>query len=453
MPGEADRHTNFYHGNANRLQEHVEGQLSPSHKKTHQLASQHLRVLFSALAKNPRLNPYEEGELGKDAQAAVDQLNSMNARMKEDNEKQKKEPELGKIRYDDLFGLWRPMFLQPELKASQTTAILDWCRKFGYPAEWAVFDTQPSSTDPGRRGAGDKSGNSIQLWNATGGKRTIAIVPRRTTRSIKPGYTSSGEKIQMIQHLGLYSARFVVEDTEGRVGLRSSAAAGGQPALDGAKMVRTPTTMQKDEEIVQLRKTVRQGGQYGLNWVAVGEWDPTRKALPFIVVGFWHQGTQGSLQEAGLSRAALKKILAPREAERLIAESMTSDPDLSLKEALYLICPDAKPVTPLALPSSNMGYPWFQQLPSAMNAPQALPIQQPPEGSQFNFPPQYQFPFPPQALQAFAQAQQLPYQQLGLQPTGVQAPGSFNAPPQPLFNFPKYSPAMANQVAGPEEEL
>ncbi|KAJ5982304.1 hypothetical protein N7451_012404 [Penicillium sp. IBT 35674x] len=452
MPGEADRHTNFYHGNANRLQEHVEGQLSSSHKRIHQLATQHLRALFSSLARNPRMDPYKAGDLTEDARAAVDQLNSMNATMKAENENKNKDPELGKIRYEDLFGLWRSMFLQPELKASQTTAIIDWCRKFGYPAEWAAFDnTQPSPTDPRHQEASDKSGNSIQLWNATGAKtRTIAIVPRRTTRSINPGYTSSGEKIRMIQHLGLYNARFVVEDTQGRVWLKSSAAAGGQPALDGAKMAGTPSTMQKDEEIFRLRKIVRQGGQYGLNWVAVGEWDSTRKPLPFIVVGFWHQKGQGSLQEAGLSRAALKKILAPREAERLIAESMTSDPDLSLKEALYLICPDAKPLTPLALPSSNMGYPW---LPHAMNSAQTLPIQYYPESSPFNFPTQHQFSFPPQVLQAFGQAQQQPFAHVGLQPTGGQAPGSFGAPPQPLFNFPKYPPGMAPQMVKSEEEI
>jgi hypothetical protein len=207
------------------------------------------------------------------------------------------------------------MFLQPELKASQTTAAIDWCRKFGSPNEWAAFDAPTSAADSQPRDGGNSPGNTIQLWNSTGGKtRTIALVPRKTTRSINPGYTSSGEKIRMVQNLGLFSARFVVEDTQGRVWLRSSAAAGGQPALEGAKTARIPSTLQKDEEIRNLRQRVRSDGQYGLNWVAVGEWDPTKKSLPFIVVGFWHQGVQGSMQEPGLSQAALRKILAPREA-------------------------------------------------------------------------------------------------------------------------------------------
>jgi hypothetical protein len=91
-------------------------------------------------------------------------------------------------------------------------------------------------------------------------------------------------------------------------------------------MTGVPSTVQKDEEIVNLHNKVRAGGQYGLDWVAVGEWEPTKKALPFIVVCLWHQGVTGLLQEAGVSRAALRKILAPREAERLIVESMISDP-------------------------------------------------------------------------------------------------------------------------------
>lgn len=58
--------------------------------------------------------------------------------------------------------------------------------------------------------------------------------------------------------------------------LRSSAAAGGQPALEGAKIAGIPGTLQKDEEIRNLRQRVRSGGQYGLNWVAVGARDLTK---------------------------------------------------------------------------------------------------------------------------------------------------------------------------------
>jgi hypothetical protein len=43
---------------------------------------------------------------------------------------------------------------------------------------------------------------------------------------------------------------------------------------------------------------------------------------------------------------------------------MVNDPDLSLKEALHVMCPDTRPTAPLALPRAhNMGYPWLPYMP------------------------------------------------------------------------------------------
>ena len=78
----------------------------------------------------------------------------------------------------------------------------------------------------------------------------------------------------MIQWLGKLSARFVVEDAQGRVRLMSSAAAGGQPALDGALKAGIPSTLREEQQIQQLRGQVRSVGQYGLNWLAAGELEP-----------------------------------------------------------------------------------------------------------------------------------------------------------------------------------
>lgn len=431
-------------------------------------------MLFSALKKNPRLNPQANLEgLDEKAKAAVAALDSINAEMRVGNERMKKDPDLGTIRYPDLFGLWRVFFLQPELVPTQSAANLQWCEKFHYPNEWANFGASESSANSSAnsqpQAGADIPGNSIQLWNSTGGQtRTIAIVPRKTTRSVNPGYTSSGETIRMIQWLGKIGARFVVEDAQGRIRLVSSAAAGGQPALDGATRANIPSTLREEQNIRELRDQVRAGGQYGLNWLAVGELEPGKSRLPFIVAGFWHQGPTTPLREEGVSRAALKKILAPREADRLIAESMIGDPGYSVKEALAILSPVAnshyRSGAPLALPNKEQNfYSWFpsmpQQFPLALNAPQVPHFQQPSAPAQFQFSPQYQqpsaptqFQLPSQFQQSFLpQAQQAFYPQPSFQPTYGQYPGAFAAPPQPLFDFSKQAPAT--QIPQREEEL
>ncbi|KAL2704579.1 hypothetical protein AAEP93_005650 [Penicillium crustosum] len=132
--------------------------------------------------------------------------------------------------------------------------------------------------------------------------------------------------------------------------------------------------MKKDPDL----GTIRAGGQYGLNWLAVGELEPGKSRLPFIVAGFWHQGPTTPLRAEGVSRSALKKILAPREADRLIAENMIGDPGYSVKEALTILSPVAnshyRSGALLALPDKEQNfYSWFlsmpQQFPPALNAP------------------------------------------------------------------------------------
>jgi hypothetical protein len=253
--------------------------------------------------------------------------------------------------------------------------------------------------------------------------------------------------------------------------------------LDGATRANIPSTLREEQHIRELRDQVRAGGQYGLNWLAVGELEPGKSRLPFIVAGFWHQGPTTPLRQEGVSRSALKKILAPREADRLIAENMIGDPGYSVKEALAILSPVAnshyRPGAPLALPDKEQNfYPWFpsmpQQFPPALNAPQVPHFQQPPASAQFPFSPQYQqpsasaqFPFSPQYQQPSAptqfhlppqfqqsvlpQAQQAFYPQPSFQPTYGQYPGAFAAPPQPLFDFSKQAPAT--QFPQQEEEL
>lgn len=126
----------------------------------------------------------------------------------------------------------------------------------------------------------------------------------------------------------------MVEDADGRRRLVECSAAGGYLALQGARYNGVITTTRKEEDIRRLRDRVRGGGTYGLTFVAVGEWDITKKRFPFIVVGFYHMNAQ-STEEAAISRSSLGKILSPREAERLIVEGITGHQDSSLRDTLY----------------------------------------------------------------------------------------------------------------------
>ncbi|KAJ6050135.1 uncharacterized protein N7446_005620 [Penicillium canescens] len=91
-------------------------------------------------------------------------------------------------------------------------------------------------------------------------------------------------------------ARFVVEDANGRIRLVSSSATGGQLAIDGAESAGVPSILRGEEAVNNLRKKIRAGfgGTHGLNWVAVGEVDSTHDKSPFIVVGFFYEGSGGN---------------------------------------------------------------------------------------------------------------------------------------------------------------
>ncbi|KAJ5602067.1 hypothetical protein N7510_011601 [Penicillium lagena] len=264
-------------------------------------------------------------------------------------------------------------------------------------------------------------GNRITLQSVSGQKRVIALKPRKTHRAVQPGFTSSGEKILFIQSLGLNgNARFVVTDAEGNVRLVSASSAGGQPALDGAKRTGVPYTLQDPAKILELRDLVRCGGVYGLEFVAIGEWDMTNTRLPFIVVLFYHENEKGRREEA-ISRSSLTKILAKREAEKLVAESIVGDPEMSLKEALMSqVAPkkqeDLSNNVPPLLPYGQQSQPWWFQTTPQHHGSHAVfnagPLQQP-YSNQFQ-------QFVPQQFQ---------------QPSIHQfQPGPFAMPPQPVLD-------------------
>lgn len=226
--------------------------------------------------------------------------------------------------------MWRAVFKMPEThRSAQMGAIREMCKQSDYPSGWAncppssdkyfsrgtalkssgqakasgqshssgflQTSGQPQPTGPtqseGKPQAADQSQasappqhltdspNNLQLYNASAGGqiRTISVRPRTIVRSVKPGYTSSGEKIVMIQPMGTSYARFVVEDGQG-IRLVSSTAAGGNAALYGAQSVGIPETVRRETEIENLRDRVP-GGGVPMVWssLLLGNGIPVRK--------------------------------------------------------------------------------------------------------------------------------------------------------------------------------
>ena len=426
-----DKHVNFFFGKDEIFPpEHAKRTLSSRHEEAHQQATSHLKVIFDALRKSPKLVPSRESEkFDPGAQTAISTIKQINMRITEENKKLGEDSDTGIIHLDRLCGQWRTGLLESNLEVGQIENSRQWCQNQNYPLEWANLRSwgpaNPSSTNTSinqqpSAGGSFLQGNALQPWNSTGRQtRTIAIPPRTTSRSIRPGYTSGGEKITWMQRLGPNGARFVVEDSQGGVRFLSCAAAGGQPALQGAIDHGVPTFTQAVEDLTRLRERVRGGGHYGLFFVALTDWDPSKKTLPFIGTGFWHSDGERGLEEVkvGLSRAALKKVLAT-EGEHLIAEHMTSQPGTTIKEALHMLCPDVpKPTAPLALP----------QYPQQQAAPLQLPF--PLQGQQGQLEQQIQL------LQG--QLQQLQLQQPQFQ--------------QPQFQQPQSAPMMVQSTVASEQ--
>ena len=424
-------------------------------------ATQHLKTLCEALwqSHNMDFNPNtsEDRKPSPEAKDAVHNLKVINDSIACQNKEHKLDTDLGKIRYHDLIGKWRPIFINPQLANTLMPGLITFCNSYHYPKEWAMLPGEaaqggtsnqnpqdahgqiPTNTinahfhTEGVRGAPNKNpqdtngqtpANAINADKHTEGARgVIALALRMTKQTIKQGYTSTGEKILFIQRLGENHACFVVETPDGRQQLVESAAAGGQPALEGVKKAGVPETVQDETTILKFQQQVRSSsGTYGLTFVAVGGWNITNKRLPFIVVGFYHTNNNGT-EEAAVSQSNLGKILAPHEAECLIVEGIVSYPDLSLREALE------SQISPTHQQYENeqpqfMGQPrplsWEKQEPAWFQKPRSqfepsYGKQQPPYFQQhpyFQQPPyfqQQQHPYFQQPLYFQQQQQQQPY--------------------------------------------
>lgn len=296
----------------------------------------------------------------------IQRLETFNLKIKQHNTQHNLDSDLGVIRYQQLCGMWRAVISignQPGAVNAQLGGLRNLCENFHYPQEWADipiaaqnppgsqgtsstqeslashFAPQGPSSAQNSNNSAQQNQQSMQLHYASSGGavRTISLIPRRVSRSVTPGYTSTGDKIRMIQSLGM-GARLVVEDANGKIRLVSSAAAGGQLAVDQARATGVPSTIRDEQSVKELRDQVRNtsGGTYGLNWVAVGEISVVHNKAPYIVVGFFFEGSGGNppLREVGISRSSLKKIICPKAADRLIAEAMTYDPNVTLSETI-----------------------------------------------------------------------------------------------------------------------
>lgn len=474
---EADKNNAFNFGNdPDRPQPHVEGKLSSYHVESHKKATPHLQVLFNALTDDPSFQHKAPTQAVKDALSELEKINGL---IREENAKHSQDSDMGIVRYSDLLAKRRPILLidDDDSKKLLHQSLLEYCKQMHYPVTWAdqpssrnkdansevrnhngantlalpLLDPSqqqtataivPQGSNPQTFNMQGSSGttipqaglppNNLTLQAASGQKRAIALKPRKIHRAVQPGFTSSGEKILFIQSLGL-NARFVVTDNEGNIRLVS----GSQPAIDLAKSAKVPYTLQDPAEIQKLRDRVRCGGAYGLEFVAIGEWDITSKRLPFIVVGFYHENESGRSEKA-ISRSALTKILGTREGEKLVVESIVGHSNMSLKEALKSqLSPGERDHVsnnaPPLLPYREQTQPWwFQPTPQHYGSHIGFnfdPAQQPYLNNfQQVVPQQFQQSVPQhQFQQGVPQQYQQPF------PYQYQA-GPFAMPPQPILH-------------------
>ncbi|KAJ5986557.1 hypothetical protein N7451_010922 [Penicillium sp. IBT 35674x] len=395
---------NFWFGRG--ITAYEEGDLSERHKEAHQKATPYLKVFFDAMTQNVRLEPSDK-DMDAQTKAAVEEIKKLNRKMRKENKEENLKDETGKIRLTSLAGQWRGILMleDPVTRQKAIESCQESCAMHGWPPEWADLrgyvpqpganphpgassnlsaSSQPEASSnlsanppPGARHPGASSNISAdpqptgldpqpaigdvweplprlsqRLWNVTGNQiRTVSIPRRQIYRFVKPGYTSSGERILAVQELGRFGARFVVENPQGETRFVSCSSAGGQTALKGAKDVKVPSFLQDQEDLRIIRDKVRAGGFYGLNFVAVAESDASSNRLPFIGVGFWHTEDERNLgrTDVAISRSALKDILSASEAEKLIAEFMTNEPAMtSVREALQFM--GVMPPTPFMLP-------------------------------------------------------------------------------------------------------
>ncbi|KAH2409897.1 hypothetical protein KXV53_006213 [Aspergillus fumigatus] len=384
----------------------------PFHKEAYKEATRYLHMIAHVIIKNP-----ERGDIMRQAEAA---LKEINAKIMQLNQQSGLDTHTGTIDLTSIGSLWHAIngANSPEAKQASKRSLKSLCDLRGYPRAWRVFPpkhkesvppqpVQPQSVPPQSVPPQSFPSQSVtangQPQKATGARKVIALAPRMIRRAIEPGKTSTGEKICFVQKLGENRARFVVESSDHTRRLVESSDAGGFVAIEGARRAGVPETTRKETDILALRSRVRSGGIYGLTFVAVGEWDPTQKRLPFIVVGFYYSENEHvQAAEYAISKSNLGKILSPREAERLVVEGIVGHQSMSLREALS----SQLTVDPWQSQSPHLhGVGQMQQ--PYLSFPQSL--FNPPPDLQQNYFPQQLVPYVQQHATNLLPVQQQPY--------------------------------------------
>jgi hypothetical protein len=81
-------------------------------------------------------------------------------------------------------------------------------------------------------------------------------MPRTIDYTVKPGYTTTSEKIIAVQKIGAYSARFVTESDNRSRRIINSGQAGAKLAIKGALKAGVPFTTTSYNNITNIKAAV-----------------------------------------------------------------------------------------------------------------------------------------------------------------------------------------------------
>ena len=133
----------FFFGGSRRVAQYVEGELMDYHRTAQSEATQHLKTLCEALRQSHYMdfnpNASEDRKPSPEAKEAVHNLKVINDSIAHQNKEHKLDTDLGKIRYHDLIGKWRPIFIQPQLLNNLIPGLIMFCDSYHYPKEWAML--------------------------------------------------------------------------------------------------------------------------------------------------------------------------------------------------------------------------------------------------------------------------------------------------------------------------
>ncbi|GBF64100.1 hypothetical protein TMEN_6772 [Trichophyton mentagrophytes] len=180
----------------------------------------------------------------------------------------------------------------------------------------------------------------VAAQSSPGKKRRIAIPPRPVVRHIRPGYTTTGEKILYVGKTG-FTARLVVEDNAGQKSLITSSEAGGMPIVEAAIEANIPLI--RSTPLKELRSKVTEMGEHGIDWVAIGKWNVFDTRNPFMVCKFFYHD-QGERRTEAVYCSNLKTLFGPGVVDKWFAEAIYPNTNTTEEalEQLYGVTHEAR---------------------------------------------------------------------------------------------------------------